>query len=45
MAKISQNKTKQQNSQQRQQQQIHQLLQNYRDQSTELERHISDEAH
>ena len=25
-------------------QQIHQLLQNHRDQSTELERHISDEA-
>ena len=30
---------------QRQQQQIHQLVQKHRDQSTELERQISDEAH
>jgi len=45
MAKISQSKTKQYNSQQRQQQQIHQLLQNHRAQSTEFERQISDEAH
>jgi len=29
---------------QRQQQQIHQLVQKHRDQSAELERHISDEA-
>ena len=30
---------------QRQQQQIHQLMQKHRDQSTELERQISDETH
>ena len=30
---------------QRQQQQIQQLVQKHRDQSTELERHISDETH
>ena len=41
----SRDKTIQDVCQERQQQQIHQLIQKHRDQSTELERQISDEAH